>query len=392
MTSLADRPSTPLGSESLPPDRSARERFRGHLRKIGSGEHTSRGLSREEARDALELMLTGGASPAQIGAFLIAHRIRRPEPQELAGMLDVYRAWGPRLSSSRRALCFGMPFDGRSRTAPVYPLTALVLAAAGLPVVLTGAGRMPVKYGITPRELFALLGLELGGLSLARLQEGLERHGLALLHQPDHFPLAGALIEVREELGKRPPIASVELLWTPHRGPHLLASGYVHPPTESRAWEALRLAGESDVVTVKGLEGSTDLPVSRACVTARVRDGRSTRTILHPRDHGCFGPDALWAGEAPWAAQAGAALEGEGELAGAVIWNAGAYLWFAGAAGELAEGIEQAAALLRGGAARARLDDLIRWRGAPAGAAAAEPGCREGWPDPAGGGSAGPRP
>ena len=57
--------------------------FKQLLRKIGSGEHTSKGLTRSEADEAMELMLTGGASDVQIGAFLIAHRIRRPEPQEL---------------------------------------------------------------------------------------------------------------------------------------------------------------------------------------------------------------------------------------------------------------------------------------------------------------------
>ena len=70
---------------------SGRDRFKQHLRKVGSGEHTSKGMSREEAADAMELMLQGEATPAQIGAFLIAHRIRRPEPQELTGMLDTYR-------------------------------------------------------------------------------------------------------------------------------------------------------------------------------------------------------------------------------------------------------------------------------------------------------------
>ena len=67
---------------------SGKERFKSHLRKVGSGEHTSKGMSRAEAADALDLILTEQATPAQIGAFLIAHRIRRPEPQELTGMLD----------------------------------------------------------------------------------------------------------------------------------------------------------------------------------------------------------------------------------------------------------------------------------------------------------------
>ena len=73
--------------------------FKQLLRKIGSGEHTSKGLTRSEADEAMELMLTGGASDVQIGAFLIAHRIRRPEPQELTGMLDTYKRLGPCLFS-----------------------------------------------------------------------------------------------------------------------------------------------------------------------------------------------------------------------------------------------------------------------------------------------------
>ena len=98
---------------------SGKERFKNHLRKVGSGEHTSKGLSREEAAEALDLMLQQEATPAQIGAFLIAHRIRRPEPQELTGMLDTYRRLGPKLHSKvdqTPPVCFCMPFDGRSRT------------------------------------------------------------------------------------------------------------------------------------------------------------------------------------------------------------------------------------------------------------------------------------
>ena len=99
------------------------QRFREFIGKVGSGEHTSTGLSRDEAREAMDLMLDGKASAAQIGAFLIAHRIRRPAPEELTGMLDSYRNHGPRLlTPGRRAICFGVPYDGRTRTAPLLPL------------------------------------------------------------------------------------------------------------------------------------------------------------------------------------------------------------------------------------------------------------------------------
>ena len=193
----------------------AQARLRELLGKVGSGEHTSTGLSRQEAREAIELMLGEGADAAQVGAFLIAHRIRRPSPLELSGMLDAYRALGPALRTpGRRALCFGVPYDGRSRTAPLLPLLALCLAAEGLPVLLHGGDPMPVKYGVTLAELFAALGIEWRGLALADLQQRLDRHGLALAHQPDHFPAAERLVPIREAIGKRPPVASLELLWT----------------------------------------------------------------------------------------------------------------------------------------------------------------------------------
>ena len=193
---------------------SGRERFKQHLRKVGSGEHTSKGMSREEAADALDLMLQGEATPAQIGAFLIAHRIRRPEPQELTGMLDTYRRHGPEISSGKgqpAPLCFGMPFDGRTRTAPIYPLTTLVLLACGQPVVLQGGNRMPIKYGVTAIDLFRLLA---GTRTSPRPCRTVSPARLALTISRI-ISRRGLLIGYREELGKRPPVASLELLWTP---------------------------------------------------------------------------------------------------------------------------------------------------------------------------------
>jgi anthranilate phosphoribosyltransferase len=326
----------------------ARARFRELIGKVGSGEHTSTGLDRKEAAEAMELMLRGLVDDAQMGAFLIAHRIRRPHPTELAGMLDSYRRLGPVLETpGRRPLAFGVPYDGRSRTAPLLPLVALVLASDGLPVVLHGGGAMPVKFGITLTELFEAIGIPSTGLPLGEVQGRLDHHGLALTHQPDHFPLAERLVPVRDAIGKRPPVASLELLWTPHRGDHLLVSGFVHPPTESRAWQALEACGETDVLTVKGLEGSTDLPTSRAGITARVHRGVPERILLHPRDHGITAAEVPWQSLEVWRTQALEALRGEGALMPALRWNVAAYLWFSGRFEHLEDALVQATALLR---------------------------------------------
>ena len=248
-------------------------------------------------------------------------------------MLDSYRRHGPVLATpGRRPLCFGVPYDGRSRTAPLLPLVALLLASDGLPVVLHGGGSMPVKFGVDP-------GGTLRGARhrLARPAAGARcRSGSSVTAWPSPtsrttFPLAERLVPVRDAIGKRPPVASLELLWTPHRGEHLLVSGFVHPPTETRAWEALQTCGETDVLTVKGLEGSTDLPTSRAGITARVRQGvvaADPAPPPRPRHHRRRGaPGRAWT---VWRAQALAALCGDGPLAPALRWNVAAYLWFGG--------------------------------------------------------------
>ena len=175
-------------------------RFRELLAKLGSGERTSTGLSQEEACEAIERILGGLASPEQVGAFLIAHRLRRPQPEEMAGMLQAYRQLGPTLPAvERREMSFGVPFDGRCRDAPLLPLTALVLVAAGLAVVLHGSEPMPVKYGATNAELLAALDLPIAQLDWCAMVRYFQNHGLALLHQPHHFPAAEQLVSIHTD-------------------------------------------------------------------------------------------------------------------------------------------------------------------------------------------------
>ncbi len=341
------------------------ELFKYYLRKIGSGEGTSKGLSRLESSEALKLILNSKATPAQIGAFMIAHRIRRPEPQELVGMLDTYKELGPILQSKEeqlRPICFGMPFDGRSKTSPLYPLTTLVLLANNQPVILHGGERMPIKYGVTTQELFKALGVNLSGLSINQVQSGFYQNNFALIHQPDHFPLANSLISYRDQIGKRPPIASMELLWTAHQGEHLLVSGFVHPPTEDRAWKSLELAGEENTITIKGLEGSTDLPISRACITSHMNQGKRERLILYPRDYDCYGQDPTWEGLDLWKNNALNALKNQGPFVKSLHWNAGTFLWLSGTTKTLQDGINQSKESIESGIVERILSTLITWR------------------------------
>ncbi len=337
--------------------------FRDLLRKIGSGEHTSQSLSREEARLATELMLRQEATPAQIGAFLIAHRIKRPTPAELAGMLDAYDALGPALppiAAPYPVMVFGVPYDGRSRTAPLSPVTSLILSAAGCPVLLHGGRQMPTKYGVPLVALWQALGVDWTGLTLPQVQQVLAQAHLALLYLPLHFPLAEGLVAYRDEIGKRPPLATVELIWCPYRGAATMVAGFVHPPTEARFWEALALRGGERLITVKGLEGSCDLPRHRTGIVGIGRPGTEPeRHLLHPREYGIAGPEIPYHTLAEWTAQTEAVLQGQtGEMAQACQWNAGFYLWQAGMSTSLGAGMALAETYLQEGQAAQQLEWL----------------------------------
>jgi anthranilate phosphoribosyltransferase len=336
--------------------------FRELLKKVGSGSHTSKPLTRSEAATATRLMLTQTATPAQIGAFMIAHRIKRPSPEELAGMLDAYAALGPALpaaSEAQPAMVLGCPYDGRSRTAPVTPVTALLLAAAGIPVVMHGGDRMPTKSGIPLIEMWQQLGVNLFSLTLEQSSRLLNRKGFGFVYLPQHFPAAHSLVPYREQIGKRPPFATIELMWAPYSGPCTVVTGFVHPPTENMARETFALQGIQDFLTVKGLEGSCDLARSRTAIIGLGQRGQFERLLLPPRDYGFEGEDVPLGEEATLGERLLAVLAGEpGELMRSAVWNGGFYLWQGGSAPSLEAGLYQAQQWLTEGKAMAKLEEL----------------------------------
>jgi anthranilate phosphoribosyltransferase len=370
--------------------------FRELLRKVGSGNHTGENLSRQEAETATRMMLLQEASPAQIGAFMIAHRIKRPTGTELAGMLDAYDQLGPRLqpiAAKYLPMILGSPYDGRSRTTPLSPITALILATVGCPAILHGGDRMPTKEGIPLIELWQGLGVDWQHLSLTQVQAVLQKTGLGFVYLPKHFILAADIVPYRDQIGKRPPFATLELVWAPYSGNCHVVSGFVHPPTEGMFQTAIELRGiPAYLTTIKGLEGSCDLPRDRTAiiglgkfnqpvdpergtlhtkihlVSAEGHERTSTNTLstlafdrllLHPRDYDLAGADVPLPSPAETIESLQSVLRGEAsELMRSSIWNGGFYLWRCGACPDLQTGLESAKTILTSGQAAEKLREL----------------------------------
>ncbi|GAX35698.1 anthranilate phosphoribosyltransferase family protein [Nodularia sp. NIES-3585] len=337
--------------------------FRDLLKKVGSGTHTAENLTRAEAATATKMMLEGVAKPAQIGAFLIAHRIRRPTGEELAGMLDAYEELGPKLqalASAPPAMVLGLPYDGRTRTAPISIVTALLLATAGQPVIMHGGDRLPTKYGLPLIEIWQGLGVDWTALPLAKTQQVFEQTKIGFIYTPVHFPLTNAMWEYRDQLGKRPPFATMELIWCPYAGEAHLVAGFVHPPTEAMFRVALDLRKVHKYTLIKGLEGSCDLPRDRTAIIALSKTPQEIeRLLLSPHDYGITTKNVPLGTTEELLTQIQEVLAGQpGELMQTALWNGGFYLWRSGICSDMPSGLTTAAELLNHGAVAAKLQQL----------------------------------
>ncbi|AFY32545.1 anthranilate phosphoribosyltransferase family protein [Calothrix sp. PCC 7507] len=340
--------------------------FRELLQKVGSGTHTSENLTRTEAATATKMMLLGEATPAQIGAFLIAHRIRRPTGEELAGMLDAYDELGPKLqsiASGRPVIVLGIPYDGRIRTAPISPITALLLASVGQPVVMHGGDRLPTKYGLPLVEIWQGLGVDWTTLPLERTQQIFEQTGVGFVYPPKHFPLTTTLWEYRDQLGKRPPLATMELIWCPYAGDAHIIAGFVHPPTEGMFQVALGLRKVTKYTLVKGLEGSCDLPRDRTAIISLSSASPQQLERLHlvPREFGFTTKNVPLSTTQELLVDMQTVLGGKsGELMQTALWNGGFYLWRSGICLDMPEALAKAEELFTSGAVAAKLQELMQ--------------------------------
>jgi len=338
--------------------------FRELLVKVGSGTHTSKHLTRIEAAKATEMMLQQTATPAQIGAFAIAHRIKRPTPTELAGILDTFDRLGNKLTPcpqhQHQPVVLGTPYDGRSRTVPVTIITALILAVANVPVVLHGGDCMPTKYGLPQIQIWQELGVDFSGLNLASAQNVYERTQIGFIYLPQHFIAAYKFVTFREQIGKRPPFATAELVWCPIKGKVRLVAGFVHPPTEERFRETFQLRETQSYTLVKGLEGSCDLSRSRTGIIALGQGDRDfERLLLNPGDYQLNGSDVTFESAERAIALIGETIQGKhNQLLPSAILNGGFYLWRFNIVPTLESGFNLAAKMLDSGKAAQKLSQL----------------------------------
>ncbi len=231
----------------------AEARFSFFVATLGRGQGRSRGLTREEAREAFAIALSGGADPYQLGAFLMLLRYRGEDADEISGLVEAARAAiGP--FAGEVDLDWPSYGSGKTRGAPWFLLSALALARSGVRVLMHGTNEF--TGGITVERGLAALGRPVAG-SLSEASDQMAADRFAFLPLAALSPAMAHLIGLRRLLGLRSPVNTVARLLNPADA-RASVDGVFHPPYIALHVAVARRLDRERLLVLKGGGGEAE--------------------------------------------------------------------------------------------------------------------------------------
>ena len=324
--------------------------------KLVEGRH----LSADEAEKVMDLIMTGEATQAQIGAYLVALRMAGETPEEIAGSVRSMRAKATWVKTKHPFVIdvVGTGGDG-THTFNISTSAALVVAAAGQPVAKHGNRAVSSKSGAA--DVLKALGVNIEA-SPEKVGECIDETGVGFLFAPMLHGAMKHAIGPRRELAMRSIFNVMGPLTNPARAQSQLVGVYAPELTELVA-DVLRQVGCQKALVVHGSDGMDELTLTGPSRVSEW-DGSEIRTYdVTPEDAGLerADADALKGGEPPENADiTRAILAGEnGPKRDIVLLNAAAALIAANKAENLREGVQQAASAIDSGEAARVLSHLV---------------------------------
>ncbi|RVI05410.1 anthranilate phosphoribosyltransferase [Sinorhizobium meliloti] len=315
-------------------------------------------LSREDARAAFEIIMSGAATPSQIGGFLMALRVRGETVDEIVGAVGAMRARMLPVEAPDGAIdIVGTGGDGAG-TYNISTLAALIVAGAGVPVAKHGNRALSSKSGTADALSCLGVNLDIGPAVISRC---IAEAGLGFMFAQQHHSAMRHVGPTRVELGTRTIFNLLGPLANP-AGVRQQLVGVYAPQWVDPLAEVLRDLGSESVWVVHG-EGLDEITTTGMTKVAALKDGTITNFELTPADFGLerVSLDALKGGDgAHNAAALQAVLDGaENAYRDISLANAAASLMIAGRAGDLSEGMALARQSLSSGGAKVALQRLI---------------------------------
>ena len=319
-----------------------------------------RDLSREQARAVMAEIMSGEATSAQIGGFLVALRAKGETADEIAGCAEAMRSHVLEVTPTRADVVdvVGTGGDG-GRTFNISTTAAIVAASSGAAVAKHGNRAVSSVSGSA--DVLEALGLELEQPP-ERIAESIDTLGFGFMFAPLHHPAMRHAAPVRRELGTRTIFNVLGPLTNP-AGARAGVFGVYAPDVARTVAEALAVLDSRRAFVVHGAHGIDELSPAGPNLVFEVEDGAVRERVVDPVELGIEPSDpAELAGGTPEenARTAREVLAGaQGAKRDAVVLNAAGAIAAAGHAADLREGLGEAAEAIDSGRAAARLEELV---------------------------------
>ncbi|MFG1357876.1 anthranilate phosphoribosyltransferase [Xanthobacter pseudotagetidis] len=331
------------------------DQFKPLLGKVATGAS----LSREEASYVFDRMMSGEATPSQIGALLMGLRVRGETVEEITGAVAVMRAKMLPVAAPEGAVDVVGTGGDASGSYNISTCASFIVAGAGVPVAKHGNRALSSKSGAA--DVLSALGVRID-LDPAGIARCIAEAGIGFMFAPSHHPAMKHVGPARVELGTRTIFNLLGPLSNPagvkRQMVGVFAKSWIVPLAE-----VLRELGSERAFVVHGSDGLDEITISGSTDVAALEDGRIRTFEIAPEDVGLdrAPAEALKGGDAAHNAEAlRAVLAGApGAYRDVALFNAAAALFVAGRAADLKEGVALARLSLDEGAARARLEKLV---------------------------------
>ena len=321
-----------------------------------------RSLDRARSRAVMGEIMRGDATPAQIGGFLVALRLKGETADEIAGCAEAMREHVLPVHPRRDDLVdtAGTGGDG-AHTINISTAAAIVAAAAGAGVAKHGNRAVSSASGSA--DVLEELGFRLEQPP-ERIAQSIDELGFGFMFAPSHHPAMRHAAPVRRELATRTVFNVLGPLTNP-AGARAQVIGVYSKPLVRTIADVLAQLGARRAFVVHGAFGVDELSPAGPNDVCEVVDGEVRTRVLDPLDLGVerCDPEELAGGSPADNAQAihDVFAGAGGGRRDAILLNAAGAIAAAGHADDLQDGLELARETVESGAAAARLDELARF-------------------------------
>ncbi|QDY68827.1 glycosyl transferase family protein [Qingshengfaniella alkalisoli] len=245
-----------------------------YIRAMGRGPSRARSLSRDEARDAMRIILSGDAAPEAVGALLMLLRYRGEVPDEIAGFVEAFRELIDDRYAARADLDWPSYAAGRSRGLPWFLLSAKLVAQSGVRVLLHGWNSHQGAIA-SVQEALPVIDIPVAS-SLSDAGRLMDRHRISYLPLETFHPRGFELLKLRKVLGLRSAVNTVLRVQNPG-GAASTVQGVFHPPYRELQISAAERLSQPNALIIKGGGGEFERHPSKEISIYGLADGKQWR-------------------------------------------------------------------------------------------------------------------